>query len=290
MTSFITGATGFIGQRLLVNLKSKGEKLKILSRKTHPEYDTVVCDLQFEIIPDNALYGVKTIFHLAGFAHDLGDTKKVEGIYRAVNVDATVKLAELAVVSGVKHFIFVSSVKAGVEPSEGVYSQTKREAELKILEIGEQSDMYVTVIRPSLVYGPSVKGNLALMQRGITQGWFPPLPKTGNCRSMIHVDDLVKALLLVAGDERANGEIFIVTDGESYSSREIYETICQVVGKQVPSWSVPRFLFNLVGMISPNMHHRVEKLLGDECYSSKKLEELGFKAEKTLKDMDYCEF
>ena len=96
---------------------------------------------------------------------------------------------------------------------EGIYGKTKREAELKLLEIGRQSDMQVMIVRPSLVSGPGVKGNLALMQRGIEQGWFPPLPETGNRRSMIHVVDLVEALLLVAKDRRANGGIFTATDG-----------------------------------------------------------------------------
>ena len=174
---FVTGATGFIGHRLLENLKSKGEsEIKILSRHLHPVNETVVCDLQSEIIPDDALDGVTSVFHLAGFAHDLRYASKVENIYRTVNVEATLRLAELAVRAEVKRFVFISSVKAGGSDeddlgaqTEGVYGQTKREAELKILEIGRQSKIHVSVVRPSLVYGPGVKGNLALMRRGIEQ-------------------------------------------------------------------------------------------------------------------------
>ena len=142
--------------------------------------------------------------------------------------------------------------------------------------------MHVSIIRPSLVYGPGVKGNLAIMRSWVEKGWFPPLPETGNRRSMIHVDDLVRALLLVAVDDRANGEIFIATDGVPQSSRKIYEAICQQVDKSVPSWSVPKFLFDGVASVSPRFRYKVEKLLGDECYSSAKLESLGFKAERTL--------
>jgi len=285
---FISGATGFIGKRLLQSVSH--EHIRILSRHRHPQYETVVCDLQSEEIPDDALDGIDTVFHLAGFAHDLRDTSKLELLYHTVNVDATVRLAELAVVAGVKWFVFVSSVKAGVDPPEGVYGQTKREAELKILEIGQQSGMHVSIIRPSLVYGPDVKGNLALMQRGIRQGWFPPLPETGNRRSMIHVDDLVRAILLVAEDKRANGEIFIATDGVEYSSCEIYKTMCQVLDKSVPNWSVPKFLFDLVGKLSSNFKYKVNKLLGDEYYSSEKLQSLGFKAQRSLRDMNETEF
>ena len=83
--------------------------------------------------------------------------------------------------------IFVSSVKAGGraiagncmteenqgEP-EGIYGKTKREAEVKLLEIGLQSGMHVSIVRPSLVYGSNVKGNLKLMLSWVKKGWFPP--------------------------------------------------------------------------------------------------------------------
>ena len=54
---FVTGATGFIGQRLVEKLKVQGERIKVLSRSQHPEFETVVCDLQREVIPDGALEG-----------------------------------------------------------------------------------------------------------------------------------------------------------------------------------------------------------------------------------------
>jgi UDP-glucose 4-epimerase len=288
---FITGATGFIGQRLVIRLKEKGERLKALSRSQHSEYETVVCDLQTNLIPEDALEGIDTVFHLAGFAHDLRDSAELAGLYRKINVDATVRLAELALRAGVSRFVFVSSVKAGggreVAP-EWIYGKTKREAELRLLESTQQSSMRVTIVRPALVYGPGVKGNLQLMRRGIEQGWFPPLPETGNRRSMIHVDDLVQALLLVKDDRRTNREIFIATDGKPYSSRDIYNAICHAIGKPAPSWSVPKFLFNTIAKLSPKLRNKVDKLLGDEYYSSEKLEKLGFRAEKGLEDWNDC--
>jgi UDP-glucose 4-epimerase len=294
----ITGASGFIGQRLVMSLKILGARLKVLSRSQHSEYETVVCDLNKEVIPDGVFDWVDTVFHLAGFAHDLRDAFDLEGMYHKVNVDATVRLAELAVSAGVSSFVFVSSVKAGgrieavdkldsIVP-EGIYGKTKREAELRLLEISQQSSMHVAIVRPAMVYGPRVKGNLQLMRSGIENGWFPPLPETGNRRSMIHVDDLVQVLLLVAEDSRANGEIYIATDGKPHSSREIYESICYSIGKPVPNWSVPKFLFNALAKLTPKLKYKVDKLLGDEEYSSAKLEKLGFRAVLTLKDWNVC--
>jgi len=299
---FVTGATGFIGKKLLESglrccTYLDPLEIRILSRKPHLDYETVVCDLQSEKVPKDALFGIDTVFHLAGVTHDQQDGAEIELLYRAVNVDATIRLAELAATSGVKQFVFVSSVKAGGkalhgkcmtesdqrEP-EGVYGQTKREAEIGLLEIGLQSKMHVSIVRPSLVYGPGVKGNLRLMLSGIEKGWFPPLPEVGNRRSLIHVDDLVRVLLLVANDERANGEIYIATDGQPYSSRGIYESMCYVLGKPIPKWSVPNVIFDIAALMHPRVRYKIDKLLGDECYSSEKLQALGFRAERTLKD------
>jgi UDP-glucose 4-epimerase len=299
----ITGGTGFVGQRLVTALSQTQTSIRLLSRLSQPDFETVVCDLQSKIIPAGALIDIDIVFHLAGYAHDLRDATEIERLYRKVNVDSTIQLANLAVQNNVKQFVFVSSVKAGgsavsgqcmteddhSEP-EGIYGKTKREAELKLLEIGRNSDMNVSIVRPSLVYGPNVKGNLHLMLSGIEKGWFPPLPEVGNRRSMIHVDDLISALLLVADDDNATGNIYIATDGERYSSREIYEIMCAVLNKSVPRWSVPKFLFDIVASISSSLRYKMDKLLGDECYSSEKLESLGFKARRSLRDMNKTSF
>jgi len=299
----ITGGTGFIGSRLLGLLKTIECDVRLLARSQVNNYETVVCNLEQDRISKHALESVDTVFHLAGFAHDMQDPSKVEDLYRVINVDATVELARLALESGVKRFVFISSVKAGGglasgkcineseqnEP-EGVYGKSKREAELKLLKIGSESSMHITIIRPSLVYGPYVKGNLQLMLSGIKKGWFPPIPETGNRRSMIHVDDLVRAILLVAIDKRANGEIIIATDGTPHSSREIYNAMCSVTGKSIRKWSVPKTLFDLASLASPWIKYKINKLLGDECYSSSKLEALGFKAKKSLMDMNETDF
>jgi len=300
MNSFVTGSTGFVGKKLIRTINGR---MRVLSRKKQPDLETIICDFEKDDIPDDALDGIDIVFHLAGFAHDMRDASKIVDLYYKVNVEATVQLANLAVKSGVKRFVFVSSVKAGgnlplgkcaneedQRNAEDVYGRTKREAELKLLEIGQVSGMHVSIIRPSLVYGPDVKGNLQLMLSGIGKGWFPPLPETGNRRSMIHVDDLVRAILLVAEDKRANGEIFIATDGTPHSSREIYNAMCSALGKSIPKWSVPKFLFDMISLINLRIKYKLNKLLGDECYSSAKLEALGFKAQKTLKDMNETSF
>ena len=306
----ITGATGFIGQQLLSYLNFSKQvdsrdvsSIKIISRNIHPIYETVVCDLQCENIPDDIMDNVDMVFHLAGYAHDLREPSKSKSLYHTLNVGATIRLAELAVKSGVKNFVFISSVKAGGKVftdkcanemdqgmADNIYGQTKKEAEIKLLNICRNSNMHVSIIRPSLVYGPNAKGNLRLMLSNINKGLFPPIPDTQNRKSMIHVNDLVRAIMLVAKDERANGEIFIVTDGKPYSSRDIYKAMCVIVGKPVPKWYVSKFIIDIAAKINPKIKYKLDKLFGDECYSSAKIEALGFRPKKTLKDMNKTSF
>ena len=303
MKALVTGATGFIGLKLIKSLEDCGYSIRILSRNNNLDYDTVICDLQNETIPESALDSVDVIFHLAGHAHDLASDSIQEKIYYDVNLGGTVKLIKIAVKKKVRKFIYVSSVKAGGIPGfgvcasendqgepEGIYGKTKREAELKLLKIGEESNIFLSIIRPSLVYGPNVKGNLQLMLSGIKKGWFLPLPETNNKISMIHVDDLIRAILLVTDDDRANGEIFIATDGTPYSSREIYNFMSGALGKPNPKWSVPKSFFDVASLINPRIRYKLNKLLGDKCYSSAKLEARGFKAKKSLKDMNETDF
>ena len=90
----------------------------------------------------------------------------------------------------------------------------------------------------------------------------------------------------VANNDLANGEIFHVTDGKTYSTREIYESMCFVLNKSVPNWIMPKIIFDIVSKFSPYFKNKIDKLLGDELYSSKKIESIGFKPKFTMKDMN----
>ena len=299
----VTGATGFVGQHFIKCFKLEGYNIRAVSRKLIPGVETIICDFLKDDIPDNALKDIDIVFHLAGYAHDLKSESGIEQTYQKINVDITAKLLSLSVKNNVKKFIFVSSVKAGgvsrqgkcateksLSEPDGVYGKTKREAELKVLEAGRKSDMHVSILRPALIYGPKVKGNLQLMMQGIKKGWFPPLPETGNRRSMIHVDDVVRALLFLANNKKSNGEVFIATDGRVYSSRNIYEIMRCVLGKPPLNWSIPKYLFSVIALISANLRYKIDKLLGDECYSSEKLQSFGFEPQKELKQMNETDF
>lgn len=303
-TYLVTGGSGFIGIRMCNAINASGANLKLILRKKNKgiEYKQYVSDLDSGVIDEEAFIGVNTIIHLAGYAHDL-DNKINLNQYQKINVELTINIANLAVKHKVENFIFISSVKAGgnnvfsrcmteldQNNPRGDYGRTKREAELELLRIGKENNIRISILRPSLVYGPEVKGNLQLMISAVRKGWFPPLPETGNKKSMIHVDDLVNAILMVSSCENANGEIYIVTDGKVYSSREIYEVVCNISEKSLPKWHIPLFLFKLASKISPKIKVKVDKLFRDEYYCSKKIESIGFMPNRTLKDMNETVF
>lgn len=293
----ITGATGFIGSKLVKALNLEQEPTLILARKKIPGFETVICDLETDLIPNDIFSEVDTIIHLAGYAHDKRNSKS--HLNKLLNFDVTVRLAKKASVSGVRKFVFISSVKASGAPflekcmtesdqaePEDEYGSSKRKSELELIKISQKSKMKISIVRPALVYGPNVKGNLNEMMFAIKKGFFPPIPNVKNRRSMVHVDDLVRAIILISRDVRANGKIFNVTDGKPYSSREIYLEMCTLLGKQAPNWKVPLFLFKVLSVITFGKLFEIEKLFGSEYYSSEELNKLGYKAERSLGEMN----
>ena len=212
--AILTGASGFVGSRLRESLLMRNYDLICISRTNKEGF--VNCDLEKNTLPDNLFKDVDTVFHLAGYAHDNRQSVQTAEKYWKLNVEATLSIANISMNMGVKHFFYLSSVKAVSKHKEnktniiidesyegepeGHYGQSKKDAEDRLLKLTSNSQMRLNIIRSVLVYGKGVKGNLSLMIKGIRKGWFPELPETKNRRSMIHVDDLVRSILFL--DER----------------------------------------------------------------------------------------
>ncbi len=206
-------------------------------------------------------------------------------------------MVEAAGQAGVKRFVFLSSVKAMAEPGDAcaseewpgepltAYGQAKRAAEQVVLEAGAKYGMHVVNLRLAMVYGRGGRGNLERMARAIQRGWFPPLPETGNKRSLVHVDDVVSAMRLVAERPAANGRTYIVADAQAYSGRELYDAIRAVLSAPTFSWSVPAGLLRAAGRLNGRVGEVVDRLIGSACYSPARIErELGWRAKVGLED------
>ena len=292
--SLITGATGFIGSRLLLAgdraLVRNDVKLDGATRGDllDPASLAVACE------------GVVRIFHCAGYAHAFGSGDP--NLHVRVNLGGTRNLLRAAGEAGVRSFVFLSSVKAMAEPGghcidEGwggeavtAYGRAKREAEDAVCEAGVKYGMHVVNLRLAMVYGRGSRGNLGRLAQGLQAGWFPRLPDTGNRRSLVHVHDVVAAVRCVADDPRASGKTYIVADPIAYSGRELCDAILATVPNPRLSWTAPAWALkfggrvgDMVGAISgrtsPLTSEVVSRLLESECYSPARIEnELGWRA------------
>ena len=243
--ALVTGASGFIGRVLCAYLVQQGVRVTAVSRTPHPlpwfsatQYTSHSLDITKTAVPNEWWRGVDVVFHLAGVAHAGKESKIAHMVYQTVNVEATDSLLQQAVLHDVKRFIYFSSIKA-IEPMDR-YGYSKRLAEETVLFYGEQKAIQVSIIRPALVYGPNLKGNLQAMQSAIQKGWLPPIPETGNQRSLISVQDLAHAAWVIAESPHTHDKAYVVTDGVAYSTRQIYEVLSQLAGRGARRFSVSK--------------------------------------------------
>lgn len=296
----ISGATGQIGQRLLANLRANRRYYRALSRTGVPDRNFLAVDLADKSALAAACDGIECVFHCAGYAHAFASSDP--DVHWRINFECTRNLLETAGEAGVRRFVFLSSVKAMAEPGDVCaeedwpgdpvtpYGRSKKAAEDAVLEAGARYGMHVVNLRLAMVYCRGGRGNLERMARGIRAGWFPPLPETGNRRSLVYVDDVVAAMRLVAESPAANCRTYIVADSRAYSGREIYDAIRVALGMAPIRWRIPAALLRAGGYLGDGVgkivHHPlllnsegVERLLGSACYSPARIErELGWQA------------
>lgn len=299
-TTLVTGASGFIGQRLL------RPSDRALVRAACGIPNAVVGDLLDPASLVAACQGVDKVFHCAGHAHAFASANP--DAHWRVNHEGTRNLLKAAGEAGVRRFVFLSSVKAMAEPGSAcvdedwpgepasVYGMSKRAAEEAVLDAGARYGMHVANLRLAMVYGRGGKGNLERMARGIAAGWFPPLPETGNRRSLVHVDDVAAAARLVAAQPAASGRTYIVASVRAHSGREIYDALRAAMGKPPAHFRLPELLLRSGGLAgdivemlsrrpSPFSSATVDRLLGSACYLPDRIRvELGWSATIGLTD------
>jgi UDP-N-acetyl-alpha-D-quinovosamine dehydrogenase len=248
-----------------------------------------------QLLSQDQLDGVDTVFHLAGVAHQQAS----EALHHEVNFQGTLSVARQAAQAGVARFVFVSSVKAmGQAVDESVraehdcsdiltaYGRSKLEAERALREEFAQSPMTVAIIRPALVYDEAPKGNLALLAAGVRRG-MPGPPALGK-RSMIARDDLVEILCRLGLSTDPIAGTWIACDGQGYSTRDIYDGMRSALGRgragdYLPLWLWKAACAALDLTRSGDDVAVFEKLFGTELYSSEALvRELGWQPVRRL--------
>jgi nucleoside-diphosphate-sugar epimerase len=248
----ITGASGFIGKRLVPALAKEGWQVRAASRD--PSAIAARSGVERVALPDLARQadwsdlhaGVTHVVHLAGIAHAPGVLP--DQLYTRINGEAVGELAAAAARAKVERFVFMSSVRAQAglsadhtlteqdrpEPTDA-YGRTKLKGERLVAESG----VSFTMLRPAVVYGKGVKGNIASLA---TLAKTPmPLPFAGldNRRSLLALDNLVAAISLVLGAEQAANGTFLVADAEPISVADLVAAMREGLGRSPHLVKVP---------------------------------------------------
>ncbi|MBK1695000.1 epimerase [Chromatium weissei] len=314
----VTGATGKLGQHLVSALLTAGARVFIATRHSaqamtlwsNSAIEYRYADLTDETTLHELLNGIEIVFHLASYSPPAHSSQIYDApAHWTVTALGTRNLTAVAATSAVRGVVYASSVKVmgdavnaqkrsltecDVPQPNTEYGRAKRAAECSVLALGRNFGKHVSVLRLPMVYGISHQGNVAQMFNAIARHRFPPWPQVENRRSAVHVNDAIRALLLLATDSRADGQIYFVTDGCAYSTRWLYERMCVALGRPLPRWTLPLWTLRsaaTVGSLLEQMSGRgmplnqdgLAKLLGDAWYSSEKLQrELDFIAEHDL--------
>ncbi|MCW5575108.1 MAG: SDR family oxidoreductase [Burkholderiales bacterium] len=245
----VTGAGGFVGRALCAALQQ--EKLAgVAALRRAPSGIGLTEEITVgNIGPDtdwhDALQGITCVVHLAARTHVLDDRSPDPlAEYQRINVAATGNLARQAARSGVRRFVFLSSVKVNGESTtsrpfserdtprpEDAYGISKREAEDVLRAIGSETGMEVVVLRPPLVYGPGVKGNFLQLLKAVARNVPLPLASINNRRSLVYVGNLVDAIIACIRTPAAAGKTFLVSDGEDLSTPEMIRRLATAMDR-----------------------------------------------------------
>jgi len=302
MNILLTGSTGFIGSALLEELKdynlftaTRSEQLAVKN-----EIRSIKIDNLEQEKWSNKLDSIDIVIHLAGRAHIFKD-KSVDPLkeFRKVNCVGTQNLIDASISSGVKRFIYISSVGVGgsvtkhTPLSEDIeakpvanYAISKYEAEDIVISGCERSEMDYVIIRPPLVFSEDAPGNFGKLLR-ICKRTIPlPFKGVSNKRSIIFLNSLTNFILLCIQSEKAKNNIYYVSDGV-ISTEDI---LCSVrKGMNMPPllFYVPKSFMSLVLKLLGREHTYQQLYESLEINNNKVINQLGWVPASRINDNLY---
>lgn len=310
MHVLLTGSSGFVGGEVLKELQKRND-IKIQpvfriepSQAVMKEMGHCIRPVIIPSITDNTnwsahLNSVDVVVHAAARVHFMQENApNVLDQYRAVNVKGTMNLARQAAESGVRRFIFISTVKVGGEETSNnnsflpiqtlaplePYALSKWEAEQELIELSNKTAMEVVIIRPVLVYGPGVKANFLSMVKWVNSGVPLPLGAISNKRSLVSLGNLVDFIIICLHHPAAANEIFLVSDGEDLSTTELLKRVAKALGVPSRLLPVPAGLLKFVAYIL-GKKHIAQRLCGSlQVDISKNKELLGWQPPLSIDD------
>lgn len=304
MKVLVTGATGFVGLKLCQEMLLSD--MQVLATVRSPEQ---IAKLPRGVVPvlvksidsntdwTSVLTGVDIVIHLAARVHikkEIAADPLSE--FRIINTEGTVRLAKEAAASGVKRFVFMSTIGVNGKSSglnayteddipapHNMYSISKREAEVRLSEIASEGKMVVVSLRSPLLYGPRDPGNFYTLLRAVDSGIPLPISSIKNKKSFLYIANLVSALLTCATHPDAKG-IYLVSDREDISTVELINRVAVELKRPARLFYFPLFLTRIIARCLGKLNsfdQLVSTLIVD---SSKIRRELGWRPPYTMKE------
>lgn len=256
MKILMTGSHGFVGTNLVEALSGKHEIIRweVRSDKELPECDAVI--------------------HLAGKAHDVkmsdvGSIKAEE--YFHVNTELTKKIYDAFLKSKAKKFIFFSSIKA--KDVDTPYAQSKKSAEDYINDVickreDVRRNKKIYILRPCMIHGKGVKGNLPLLFKFVKKGLPWPLAAFENQRSYASMGNVSFVVSELLKKDDVESGTYNICDDETVSTNDLIRLIGEDLDQKPKMLCIPQILVRLGVKIGDVFHlplntERFKKLTGD---------------------------
>lgn len=255
----ITGAGSFIGTNFLKYSKNRQVKEVSLINNRPDQID---------------FRNVDVVLHLAAIVHH--SSKISEQEYFKINRDLCIDVATMAKKNGVKHFVFLSTVRVyGDDDSSGTikneaseclpgdsYGKSKFAAEKDLTKMNDQ-DFIVSIVRTPLVYGEGVKANMFNLIRLVDSVPLLPFAKVENRRSFTYVENLVGFIDRII-EKKAPG-IFIAMDNNPLSTTDLVEKISGFLGKETHLFKLSPTIIKICSALIPG---KLDKLFGSSEFEN----------------------
>ncbi len=277
----VTGATGFVGRHLCELLASGGDVVTGTTRRSVDEVPAEgpkfisVGDLGSAVDWEPLLKGVDCVVHLAARVHVMRELDADPlAAFRRVNVAGTKRLIGQACDSGVRRFIYLSSVKvlgdaafdrpfrvSDTPRPTDPYGQSKLEAERVVEQVAAESKLETVIIRPPLVYGPGVGGNFVRLLQMVDKNFPLPFGRIDNKRSLVSVHNLCHLIQECLANSEAAGKTFLVSDNADISTRDLVRMMANAMSRTPRLVPVPvSILRGLAGLLGRS--DEADRLLG----------------------------
>lgn len=251
----ITGATGFVGGRLLLAAREAGHRVRAITRRPMPDRDGVEWiegSLENATALDRLCQGADAVIHVAGVIN----ARDPAG-FEAGNVAGTAAMLDAARAASTKCFVHVSSLAAR-EPELSNYGASKARAEVLVKTAG----IPFSIVRPPAVYGPGDRETLELFKmakRGLIA--LPP----GGRLSLLHADDLARLLIALAASNEVAARTLEPDDGHAggYSHREFAALLGRAVKREAVAVAVPHAILRTAAALDGLIRRDGAKLTPD---------------------------